>query len=95
MDSLTLRSSAEAATQKTPGMYGEESNCLASGCGLERYLSPRQKCWQEREQGIENIFEGIIMKNLLGEGNRHTRPESTDSLIKGEPKETHIKAHCN
>ena len=35
MDLLVLSSSAEAATGKTPGIYREELNCLASGRGLE------------------------------------------------------------
>ena len=45
---------------------------------------------------MENIFEDIIAKiSLPGKGNTHVGPGSTESFKKDQPKEDHIKTHCN
>ena len=35
---------------------------------------------EQREQGIENLFEEIITENFPGEGKRHTSPGSAESF---------------
>ena len=51
----------------------------------------------EEEQGIENLFEKVIMENfpnLMREKN-HTNQGNTESPKQEEPKETHCKTHHN
>ena len=51
----------------------------------------------EEEQGIENLFEKVIMENfpnLMREKN-HTNPGNTESPKQEEPKEAHFKTHPN
>ena len=42
---------------------------------------------EEREQGIENVFEEIMTEN--------TSSGSTESSNQDEPKDAHTKAHYN
>ena len=51
--------------------------------------------WEERDQGIENIFKEIMNKTNynLGEEKRHTSPVSTKSPKQDRPKESHTKTH--
>jgi len=52
---------------------------------------------EERKEGTENIFEGIIAKNFpnLKKETRHPGSRSTDSSKQGEPKKVHTKTHNN
>ena len=50
---------------------------------------------EEEEQGIENLFEKVMMENfpnLMREKN-HTNPGITESPNQQEPKEAHCKTH--
>ena len=52
---------------------------------------------EEKEQGIENLFEKLIMENfpnLMRERN-DTNPGITESHKQEEPKEAHCKTHHN
>ena len=51
---------------------------------------------EEEEQGIENLFEKVMMENnpnLMRES--HRNPGITESPKQEEPKETHCKTHHN
>ena len=51
---------------------------------------------EEEEQGIENLFEKVMMKNfpnLMRE--KLTQIQETDSPKQEEPKEAHFKTHHN
>ena len=51
---------------------------------------------QEEEQGIENLFEKVIMENfsnLMRE--KVTQIQETENPNQEEPKETHFKTHHN
>ena len=51
---------------------------------------------EEEEQGIENLFEKVMMENnpnLMTES--HTNPGNTESPKQEEPKEAHCKTHHN
>ena len=50
---------------------------------------------EEEEQEIANLFEKNNERKLLGEGNRHTSPGSTESPKQLGPKEEHTKIHHN
>ena len=50
---------------------------------------------EEEQQGIENLFEKVIMENfpnLMREKN-HTSPGSTEGPNQDKPKEAHSKTH--
>ena len=52
---------------------------------------------EEEEQGIENLFEKVMMEyfpNLMREKN-HTNSGNTESPNQEEPKEAHFKTHHN
>ena len=52
---------------------------------------------EEEEQGIENLFEKVMMENfpnLMTEKN-HTNPGITESPKQEESKEAHCKTHHN
>ena len=52
---------------------------------------------EEEEQGIENLFEKVMMEyfpNLMREKN-HTNSGNTESPNQEEPKEAHCKTHNN
>ena len=51
---------------------------------------------EEEEQGIENLFEKVMMENfpnLMRES--HRNPGNTESPKQEEPKEAHWKTHHN
>ena len=51
---------------------------------------------EEEEQGIENLFEKVMMENfpnLMRE--KVTNPGNTESPKQEEPKEAHCKTHHN
>ena len=50
---------------------------------------------EEEEQGIENLFEKVMMENFpnLIRGKSHTNPGNTESPKQEEPKEAHFKTH--
>ena len=51
---------------------------------------------EEEEQGIENLFEKVMMENfpnLMRE--KVTNPGNTESPNQEEPKEAHFKTHHN
>ena len=51
---------------------------------------------EEEEQGIENLFEKVILENfsnLMRE--KVTQIQETQSLKQEEPKEAHYKTHHN
>ena len=51
---------------------------------------------EEEEQGIENLFEKVMMENfpnLVRES--HTNPGITESPNQEEPKDAHFKTHHN
>ena len=51
---------------------------------------------EEEEQGIENLFEKVMMENfpnLMRE--KVTRTQETESPNQEEPKEAHCKTHHN
>ena len=51
---------------------------------------------EEEEQGIENLFEEVLMENfpnLMRE--KVTQIQETQSPNQEEPKETHFKSHHN
>ena len=51
---------------------------------------------EEREQGIETLFEEIMTENFPpGKGIRHTSSGSTKSSKQDEFKQTHTKIHHN
>ena len=51
----------------------------------------------EEEQGIENLFEKVMMENFpnLMREKSHTNPGNTESPNQEEPKEAHFKTHHN
>ena len=52
---------------------------------------------EEKEQGIENLFENIMMEsfpNMMREKS-HTSPRSTEGPNQDEPKEDYSKTHHN
>ena len=52
---------------------------------------------EEKEQGIENLFEKLIMENfpnLMRERN-DTNPGITESPNEEDPEEAHCKTHHN
>ena len=52
---------------------------------------------EEEEQGIENLFEKVMMENFpnLEERKSHPNPGNTESPKQEEPKEAHCKTHHN
>ena len=52
---------------------------------------------EEEEQGIENLFEKVMMENFpnLMTEKSHTNPGNTESPKQVEPKEAHCKTHHN
>ena len=51
---------------------------------------------EEKEQGIENLFEKVMMEIfLLDERRSHTNPGNTESPKQEEPKEAHCKTYHN
>ena len=52
---------------------------------------------EEEEQGIENLFEKVMMENFpkLMRENNYTNPGNTESPNQEEPKEAHCKTHHN
>ena len=50
---------------------------------------------EEEEQGIENLFEKVMMENFPKSEERksHPNPGNTESPKQEEPKETHCKTH--
>ena len=52
---------------------------------------------EEEEQGIENLFETLMMENFpnLMTEKSHTNTQSTESPKQEEPKEAHCKTHHN
>ena len=51
---------------------------------------------EEEEQGIENLFEKVMMENIPNyERKSHTSPGSTQGPNQEEPKEAHFKTHHN
>ena len=52
---------------------------------------------EEEEQGIENMFEKVMMENFpnLMREKVTTYPGNTESPNQEEPKETHCKTHHN
>ena len=52
---------------------------------------------EEEEQGIENLFEKVMMENFPKSEERksHPNPGNTESPKQEEPKETHCKTHHN
>ena len=50
---------------------------------------------EESEQGIENLFEEIMTKNLSGKGKRHTNPGSSGRPLQVGPKEAYAETHHN
>ena len=51
---------------------------------------------EEEEQGIENMFEKVMMENfpnLIRE--KFTQIQETESLNQKEPEEVHFKTHHN
>ena len=52
---------------------------------------------EEEEQGIENLFEKVIMENFpnLMRGKSHKNPENTENPKQEESKEAHCKTHHN
>ena len=49
---------------------------------------------EERELGIENVFEETMTKNVPNlVKKKHTSPGSTESPKEDEPKEVHNKTH--
>ena len=50
----------------------------------------------EEEQGIENLFEKVMMENFPNlRRESHPNPGNTESPKQEEPKETHCKTHHN
>ena len=48
----------------------------------------------EEEQGIENLFERVMMENFPNlRRENHPNPGNTESPKQEEPKETHCKTH--
>ena len=51
---------------------------------------------EEEEQGIENLFEKVMMDNsLIWWEKKSPKPRNTESPQKEEPKEAHCKTHHN
>ena len=52
---------------------------------------------EEEKQGIENLFEKVMMENFpnLMRGKSHTNPGNTESPNQQEPKEAYFKTHHN
>ena len=52
---------------------------------------------EEEEQGIENLFEKVMMENFpnLEERKSHPNPGNTESPNQEDPKEAHCKTHHN
>ena len=50
---------------------------------------------EEEEQGIENLFEKVMMENFPNLRKSHTNPGITESPNEEEPKEAHCKTHHN
>ena len=51
---------------------------------------------EEREKGLEKIFEEIIAENFLNMGNEIVNQvQEAQSPRKDKPKEEHIKTHSN
>ena len=52
---------------------------------------------EEEEQGIENLFEKVMMENFpnLMRKKSHPNQGNTESPKQEEPKETHFKTHTN
>ena len=52
---------------------------------------------EEEEQGIENLFEKVMMENFpnLMTEKSHTNPGNTESSNQEEPKEAHFKTQHN
>ena len=52
---------------------------------------------EEEEQGIENLFEKVMMENFpnLMREKSHTNPGNTESPKQEEPKEAHFKTCHN
>ena len=52
---------------------------------------------EEEEQGIENLFEKVMMENFpnLMRGKSHPNPGNTESPNQEEPKEVHFKTLHN
>ena len=51
---------------------------------------------EEEEQGIENLFENVMMENFPNLMRKsHPNPGNTESPKQEEPKETHCKTHHN
>ena len=51
---------------------------------------------EEEEQGIENLFEKVMMENLTNLlREKVTQIQETQSLNQQEPKEAHCKTHHN
>ena len=52
---------------------------------------------EEEDQGIENLFEKVILENFpsLRREKSHPNPGNTESPKQEEPKETHCKTHHN
>ena len=51
---------------------------------------------EEEEQGIENLFEKVMMENFRNLMRKsHTNTGNTESPKQEEPKETHCKTHHN
>ena len=51
---------------------------------------------EEEDQGIENLFEKVMMENFLNSMRKsHPNPGNTESPKQEEPKEAHCKTHHN
>ena len=51
---------------------------------------------EEEEQGIENLFEKVMMENFPNlRREKFTQIQETQSPKQEEPKETHCKTHHN
>ena len=52
---------------------------------------------EEEEQGIENLFEKVMMENFPKSDERksHINPGNIESPKQEEPKEAHCKTHHN
>ena len=50
---------------------------------------------EEEEQGIENLFEKVMMENFLNSKKKSNKSRKTKGPNQEEPKETHSKTHHN
>ena len=50
---------------------------------------------EEEGQGIENLFEKVMMENFPNLIKSHTNPRITQSPKQEEPKKAHFKTHNN